>query len=417
MARKVKATPGGAAKKVKVKKGAGKAQASPKPAKVSKRELTLLERLTETSKHFDRLVNLIPAAYYFPKTPEEEIDIAAKYAQNKSNRAPKQGIKEASRKGKRERQDPSQEDSVVDMQAKRHKQKLEANPLDFGEDGPKGEDAGAQAASRPTAGAAEDAGHTETETTTASNTAKNASGPRHIMEDASQDQLKQRLAERIQQLRGSRKAPSNKKRLMTPAEKRKKARELAAKKSKGDALPVQGSKGENASSEGDSSAAASAPVFSKFDFSTAKRVGQGQEKKKGGSNNPMQLLAKVQADKEKLDRLKAEDPEKAKAKQEKEQWKAAMLRAEGVKIKDDPKLLKKAIKRKETQKAKTKKDWGERLEIVDKFKVDKQKKRRTQLKDRAQAKVDKKINRGKKPKTTKKKPGDSKPKKKNPGFQ
>lgn len=48
------------------------------------------------------------AAYYFPKTPEEEIDIAAKYAQNKSNRAPKQGIKEASRKGKRERQDPSQ---------------------------------------------------------------------------------------------------------------------------------------------------------------------------------------------------------------------------------------------------------------------------------------------------------------------
>jgi len=34
-----------------------------------------------------------------------------------------------------------------------------------------------------------------------------------------------------------------------------------------------------------------------------------------------------------------------------------------------------------------------------------------------QAKVDKKINRGKKPKTTKKKPGDSKPKKKNPGFQ
>ena len=58
---------------------------------------------------------------------------------------------------------------------------------------------------------------------------------------------------------------------------------------------------------------------------------QGQEKKKGASN-PMQLLAKAEAEKQKLERLKSEDPEKAKAQIEKEQWKKAMLKAEGVKV-------------------------------------------------------------------------------------
>ena len=153
-------------------------------------------------------------------------------------------------------------------------------------------------------------------------------------------------------------------------------------------------------------AGASAQVFSKFNFSTAPRVGK---EKKRGNNNPIQLLAKAQAEKEKMAKLKSADPVKAEQKEKEVLWKKALLRAEGAKVKDDTKLLKKAIRRKDTKKKKTKEDWKERTVLVHKGSMKKQKKRDDNLHERASNKLFRKMNNGKKKQTVKPK--------KRPGFE
>jgi hypothetical protein len=72
------------------------------------------------------------------------------------------------------------------------------------------------------------------------------------------------------------------------------------------------------------------------------------------SSNPNQALSQLAARKEKLD-LMPED--KRKVVEDKSRWAKAEARLEGVKVKDDEVRLKKAVKRKEKEKAKSKKSW------------------------------------------------------------
>lgn len=68
-------------------------------------------------------------------------------------------------------------------------------------------------------------------------------------------------------------------------------------------------------------------------------------------------LKKLEAAKEKMKAMSSE----RKAKElEKRKWKHAMASAEGEKVKDDEKLMKKALRRKEANKRRTKRDWHER---------------------------------------------------------
>ena len=147
-------------------------------------------------------------------------------------------------------------------------------------------------------------------------------------------------------------------------------------------------------------------MFSKFDFSTAERVG----KKKKGPQTTLQLLDKVKKEAEKHARLAAKDSGKAEAKLTKQKWDKAMARADGEVVKDDPKLLQQALKRQEAKKKKTKKEWGARVEQQQKQADAKQKQRRDNLKARAADKIERRKNRGKKVKPTKK-PA------KRPGFE
>lgn len=89
------------------------------------------------------------------------------------------------------------------------------------------------------------------------------------------------------------------------------------------------------------------------------------------------------------------DPEKASALKEKDTWRKALQLAQGEKVKDDVKLLKKTIKREETFKKKSAKEWGERKSTVSKGKDQKQKRREENLKSR----IDAAKNKGKKEKT------------------
>ena len=135
-------------------------------------------------------------------------------------------------------------------------------------------------------------------------------------------------------------------------------------------------------------------VFSKFDFT------QDKSKKNSASDfsgkNYKKLLLKVQKRNEKEKRLAESDKEAAKTFKEKTQWQTALQKAEGHKVKDNPDLLKKSIKRKEKQKAVSTKKWEERNERTEKRQREKQDKRRTNIKKKKEGRINKKIKRSKK---------------------
>lgn len=90
------------------------------------------------------------------------------------------------------------------------------------------------------------------------------------------------------------------------------------------------------------------------------------------SSNPTQALSQLVSHNQKVASLPSS---KQKAIEEKERFEKASARLEGVKVLDDEARLRKAIKRKEKEKGKSKKEWGDRKEKVEMAIKAKQKKR------------------------------------------
>lgn len=95
-------------------------------------------------------------------------------------------------------------------------------------------------------------------------------------------------------------------------------------------------------------------VFSAIASSTSNKAAQLKS-----SNNPTQALSQLSARKEKPASL---PEEKRKSAQERERWSKAEARIEGVKVKDNEALPKKAVKQREKEMVKCKKRWNERKE-------------------------------------------------------
>ncbi|XP_064649635.1 surfeit locus protein 6 homolog [Lineus longissimus] len=135
-------------------------------------------------------------------------------------------------------------------------------------------------------------------------------------------------------------------------------------------------------------------VFSKFDFTDV-----GDKEK---SSNPMtgkdykKLLEKVEKRKQKIQELSEKDAEKGKKFQEKVAWETALHKAEGVKVKDNPEHLKRALKKKEKMKEQRKKKWEERTERTEKQLHDKQVKRKKNISAKKQSRIENKIKKQKK---------------------
>lgn len=77
----------------------------------------------------------------------------------------------------------------------------------------------------------------------------------------------------------------------------------------------------------------------------------------------------------------------------KQSWQAALARASGEKVLDDPKLLKKSIKRAAQAKQQRRAAWQQRVEAQEQKQEDRQAKRRDNLQQRADDKVAKRIER------------------------
>lgn len=109
----------------------------------------------------------------------------------------------------------------------------------------------------------------------------------------------------------------------------------------------------------------------------------GEKKKKVHDTNPQANLAKLKAQKRKIQDL-VESGDKLKAKEEKEKilWKAAFEKSDGLKVKDNVDVLKKTIKKRKVEKKKSKSQWGERKQKVEEKQAAKSKKREDNLKKR-----------------------------------
>lgn len=318
------------------------------------------------SAFFNKMLAVIPSKFYFPLEAEQEIEQASKFLQNKQQKAPRQELKEATKKAKKAKLDPANQKTILEIQSEQ--QSAMNNNIDVEKGLEKAE-------------------------------SKNTP----ILVPGTKDELRQRLANLILQQRGKRKELSSPKDRSVQPNKKKRAR-LAndLKEAKKATLAALAENGEAPS--GGKDGVASNVVFSKFDFSTAERDSQ---KKKPLTS--LQLLAKITSEREKLNELKKTDPAKAQEISDKQKWKKAMQRSEGEKVKDDPSLLMKTIKRTKKIKEKSAKIWTDRTKTVEDSIKEKQDKRKENLRQRASERKQRKMGRGVKAKTP--------TKKKRPGFE
>ncbi|KAJ3348009.1 hypothetical protein GGF32_006420 [Allomyces javanicus] len=131
--------------------------------------------------------------------------------------------------------------------------------------------------------------------------------------------------------------------------------------------------------------------FGNIDF------GEDKKKAKGPANKDIKAqLAKAEKREAKIAEIADKDAEKAKAIKEKGAWVKALKSASGEKIKDDTRLLKKALKRKEKEKEKKKEEWSKRTKTIAKDMRDRQKKRAENIQKKLDDRKARKTKKGKK---------------------
>ncbi|KAI5923043.1 surfeit locus protein 6-domain-containing protein [Camillea tinctor] len=252
---------------------------------------------------------------------------------------------------------------------------------------------------------ADSTGQAPSTTTSVSSTAAPSDKPRHIKIPADSAALRARLASRIQALRDARNADKDGKLIRTRQEliesrREKQAERKAHKKElrRQAKLEADQKREEALASARNSPGGILSPAidlddnnfsFGRVGFADGTQLSHDlsyvlNNGKKKGPTDAKGALHKLENQKKRLEEM---DDEKRKDVEDKEAWLTARRRAEGEKIKDDEKLLKKSIKRKEHAKKKSTKEWAARKEGVAKSMKDRQKKREENIKKRRDEKV------------------------------
>ncbi|EGD76475.1 hypothetical protein PTSG_07591 [Salpingoeca rosetta] len=344
----------------------------------------LMERLASHNRFFNDVISLIPPKYYLAEADEEHQQrIAARYMKNTKNKAPKQEIKERSKKAKRAKE-------------------LGKTVIDIQQEQLKSEDAAAEDAQQQQHKASKHGKGGKKRGAASTQDGKQNDQRRKKpflvsqSSNVSPHELRARLAVKLQEMKETRKAAEERVQRTKTTNKRSKLKEERQKKAMVRATRPQftgtdARKGDAKDSTHDDTAAPLA--FSKFEFANDNR-------KKKAKPNPKQLLQMAEREKQEIEALKASDAAKAAEVVEKKGWDKALKRAEGEKVFDNPKLMKKAIKTRERKKAKSKKTWEARVAAVEKEQKERQEKRERNLQARKDAKKQRKLK-----KMQKKRPG------------
>ncbi|KAI0316651.1 surfeit locus protein 6-domain-containing protein [Amylostereum chailletii] len=361
---------------------------------------------------FESLLKLIPARYYLVQDDVDDQEVSKYHKNKKKNQAPKQAIKEASKKARREKLDPANNKSILDLQSEaratsKHlagKGKQKASVPDDGSDD---EDAAVMDVdvdlSDEDAVEGDDAAFVpmpEAESIDALRAKLHAKidmmqhRKRWGGNPSSRDEL---LEERRMQRAAmrERRRKETREKIRREEERRGKGKGKDKEKSKDKAVPnkTQLIVPDQASSSRlphDPQSSFTNVTFSALaDAASSSKKGQRLKT----SSNPSQALAQLASRKE---RLAAMPEDKRKHIEEREKWEKAEARMEGVKVHDNEARLKKAAKRTEKEKVKSKKTWDERKEQLTASMAAKQKKRSDNIASRNERRSDKK--KGVKPK-------------------
>lgn len=334
---------------------------------------------------FESLLRLIPSKYYLVK--DDNTDISNKYMKHsKKLKTSKQDVKESSKKARREKLDPANQKSIVDLQNEAALQHEQSSEKDKGKRKtlpPPMSDSGSSGSNSECEGK-------EGDEDAMMQVDNEPAVPMPRSESITF--LRQKLHARMAALRcgGGGDEPSDKDALLEERRKqratlrekrrketneRKRAEKVKAnEKDKGtrvapvkDQLLVSDRHAAASGLSNNYDGPLTNVTFSSISGSTSKKAVHLKS-----SNNPTQALSQLSSRKEKLAAL---PEEKRKTAEERERWAKAEARIEGVKVKDNEGLLKKAIKRKEKEKTRSKMKWDERKEQVTAQMAARQKKR------------------------------------------
>jgi len=238
------------------------------------------------------------------------------------------------------------------------------------------------------------------------------------------EKLKQRLESRLAALRAARKADGpdgkparNRDDLINARRQKQERRKQHKKELRQKAKQEQSAEAEAARLRGGSGSpmwspnAILSPREPQNNFSFGKVAfadGQAFDMSSGGvdgkKKGPQDVKTALEAAQKKQNRLSGLDQGKRADIEEKDRWLNAKKRVQGEKLRDNTSLLKKTLKRKDKGKAKSEKEWTDRIQGVQAGKEAKQRKREDNLKKRKDEKGSKK-SKGKPAPKPKKRPG------------
>ncbi|OCH90500.1 hypothetical protein OBBRIDRAFT_793263 [Obba rivulosa] len=366
---------------------------------------------------FETLLKLIPAKYYIVQDETEE-QAASKYQKHvKKQNTPRQALKEATKKAKRDKLDPANNKTIIDIQnesllqnetstkaGKKVKGKRKAAEPDSDDDvmdvdvrvdlqdsGDEGADSDDGAPDQPMVPMPESGGiQALREKLHARMAALRRGG------QAGGDGEAESRDELLEERRRQRGAMRDRRRKETK-EKIRREEEMRGKKGKDKEKDKSRDKGpstktqllvdeETPSKFGSSQGPRSNYTSVAFSALAGTPGSSKKAERLKTSSNPTQALEQLAARKEKI---AAMPEEKRKAIAERQKWEKAEARMEGVKVHDDEARLKKAVKRKEKTKQKSKKSWDDRKEQLAANMAAKQKKRSDNIAMRNERRKDK----------------------------
>lgn len=295
----------------------------------------------ENSLFFDRLIDLIPSRFYLPAPDEDRTPF--KFLSKPDKAAARKATRRNLKAARRTRLDPEKPSNTLHLLH----QSIEADAPTPDADG-------------------------DTDTV--------------LPDDRSvtYEELRQRLHRRIEELRSTRNTRPEHNYKPVQREKEKDKKNKYKKTSDNGEPPKRKHEGD----ECDEKAKAVETPAADLTFGQVKIGGEDAD----GRRKKKQKLSKAQELEraKRLEELK-KDPEKGEKVAKKHSWKAAESRAMGVKVHDDPKLLKESIKKERKRQQKHAEQWKERTESRGKERAEKQKTRTDNIRERIQQKKSRKI--------------------------
>ncbi|GMN61484.1 hypothetical protein TIFTF001_030569 [Ficus carica] len=307
-----------------------------KNVKVDKDSVPVVDLKSIIHQHslfFDKLVELIPAKFYLPTDDKDKPWFQGLSKAEKASA--KKETKENIKKARRNRLDPEKSSTTtLDLL----KQSLEKEKQDY---------------------ASDDDDETETR--------PNFTGLDDDNRSVTYEELKQRLHRRIEEFRATRNTGGSEKASKRNERNDKKGIEQKKRKRDNESKEKEAKAGNSDDKvERDVIEASKELTFSHVKLGNEDEYGKKKKKK-------LSKMLELERAK-KLEEAK-KDPEKGDVISKKHSWKAATSRAAGIKVHDDPKLLKQSIQKEKRRQQKNAQRWKERVQTTQKMKAERQQKR------------------------------------------